>query len=82
MLEYSMALRLLTELHLEFLSFRKGCTGSSESSLYKMPHCWKSHVAARIYRIMVKIGKIYHSEALQRRSIKKIPIFLFLNNSI
>ena len=25
-----------------------GCTGSSESTLVKMPHCWKSHVTAQI----------------------------------
>ena len=25
-----------------------GCTGSSESTLVKMPHCCKSHVAAHI----------------------------------
>ena len=25
-----------------------GCTGSSESTLVKMPHCWKSHVVAQI----------------------------------
>ena len=23
-----------------------GCTGSSEYTLVKMPHCWKSHAAA------------------------------------
>ena len=40
-------LRLLTEHHLEFLSLKGGCTGSSESTLVKMPHCWKSHVAAQ-----------------------------------
>ena len=41
-----MIIELLTEHHLEFLSFRRGCTGSSESTLVKMPHCWKSRVAA------------------------------------
>ena len=25
-----------------------GCTGSSESTLVKMSHCWKSHVTAHI----------------------------------
>ena len=25
-----------------------GCTGSPESTFVKMPHCWKSHVAAHI----------------------------------
>ena len=36
--EYSMTLRLLTEHHLEFLSLERGCTGSTESTLVKMPH--------------------------------------------
>ena len=40
--------KLLTENHLEFLSSKGGCTGSSESTLVTMPHCWKSHVAAHI----------------------------------
>ena len=26
-----------------------GCTGSSDSTLVKMPYCWKSHVAAQFY---------------------------------
>ena len=43
-----MSVKLLTEHHLEFLSLKGGCTGSSESTLVKMPHCWKSHVAAHI----------------------------------
>ena len=25
-----------------------GCTGLSESTLVKIPHCWKSHVTAHI----------------------------------
>ena len=41
-LEYSMTIKLLTEGHLEFLSLKGDCTGSSESTLVKMPHCWKS----------------------------------------
>ena len=48
-LAYSMDVQLLTEHHLEFLSLKGGCTGSSESTLVKMPHCWKSHVTA-LYR--------------------------------
>ena len=41
-----MIVKLLTEHHLEFLSLKGGCKGSSESKLVKMPHCWKSHVKA------------------------------------
>ena len=43
-----MIVKLLTEHHLEFLSLKEGCRGSSESTLVKMPHCWKSHAAAQI----------------------------------
>ena len=39
-----MTLRPLTEHHLEFLSLKGGCTGSSKSTLVKTPHCWKTHV--------------------------------------
>ena len=47
-----MSVKLLTEHHLEFLSLKGwgggGCMGSSESTLVKKPHCWKSNVAARL----------------------------------
>ena len=41
-----MTIKLLTEHHLEFLHLKEGCTGLYESTLVKMPHCWKSHVMA------------------------------------
>ena len=47
-LEYSMSVKLLTEHHLEFLSLKGGYTGSFESTLVKIPHCWKSHAAPHI----------------------------------
>ena len=37
-----MIVKLLTERHLEFLSLKGGCTGSSESTLVIMSNCWKS----------------------------------------
>ena len=37
-----MSVKLLTEQPLEFLSLKGDWTGSSESTLYKMPHFWKS----------------------------------------
>ena len=43
-----MTLKLLTADHLEFLSLKGGCTGLSESTLVKVPHCWKSHATAHI----------------------------------
>ena len=48
-LEYSMSVKLLTEHHLEFLSLKGGCIGSSESTLVKIPYCWKSHVVVQLY---------------------------------
>ena len=40
-----MIVKLLTEHHLEFLSLKGGCTGSSKSTLVKMSNCWKAHAA-------------------------------------
>ena len=52
-----MTVKLLTEHHLEFLSLKGGCTGSSESTLVKMPHCWKSNVATQLFWFSpVKVG--------------------------
>ena len=43
-----MSVKLLSEHHLKFQSLKGGCIGSSESTLVKMPHCWKSHVMAHM----------------------------------
>ena len=45
-----MIVKLLTEHHLEFLSLKGGCRGSSESTLVKMSHCWKSHELAQNFQ--------------------------------
>ena len=42
-----MSVKIRTEHILEFLSLKGGCTGLSESTHVKMPHCWKSHVTAQ-----------------------------------
>ena len=42
-----MCVKLLAEHHWQFLSLKGGCTGSSESTLIKIPHCWIPHVAAQ-----------------------------------
>ena len=47
-----MSVKLLTEHHLEFLNFKGGCTGSSEATHVKMPHCWKSNVMAHLSPIL------------------------------
>ena len=79
-----MTLRLLAEQHLEFLSLKRGFTSSSESTLAKMLHFWKSHVAAHIYA-KLKIGVPLYGVALQeegpqipraaiRRIISSMPV--------
>ena len=45
-----MSVKLLTEHHLRLLSLKRGCTGLYESTLVKMPHCWKSHVTAHMFK--------------------------------
>ena len=46
--EYSMIVKVLTEHHLEFLSLKAGCRGSSKPTLFKMSNCWKSHALAQM----------------------------------
>ena len=63
------SVKLLTEHHLEFLSLKEGCTDSSESTLVNMPHCWKSHVVAHLYKvkffnILTINGNIYPNSSM------------------
>ena len=48
-----MNVKLLTEHHLVFLSLKGSCTGSSESTFVKTPHCWKSYVAAQLLYLLL-----------------------------
>ena len=59
-----MTVKLLTEHHLEFLRFKGSSIGSSESTLVKMPHCWKSHVAAQMYQTSCCSFDAFHIESL------------------
>ena len=62
-----MSVKLLDDYHLEFLSLKGGGTGSSESTLVKMPNSWKSHVAAQLFSVFhismpyYKAGALYSS---------------------
>ena len=57
-----MNIKLLTEHHLDILSLKGGCIGSSESTLVKMPLCWKSHVTAQIFPLYsLHTGLFYRS---------------------
>ena len=61
-LEYSLTVKLLTEQHLEFLSLKRGSTGSFESTLVKMPHCWKPHVTAQLCAFMLSFVFLCHKQ--------------------
>ena len=52
-----MFVKLLTDHHLEILSHKEGSTGSSESTLVKIPHCWKSHATAHIVYVCTKLNQ-------------------------
>ena len=45
-----MIVKLLTEHHIEFLSLKWGCRGSSESTLVKISNCWKFYATAQYYK--------------------------------
>ena len=62
-----MIAKLLNEHHLEFLSLKGGCRGSSESTHVKMPHYWKSHALAQI---------MFSCENVQRNSHKGEAYYL------
>ena len=47
-----MTVKLLITNHLEFISLRGGSIGSSESTLVKMPNCWKSCVMAQLRELI------------------------------
>ena len=73
LLEYFMTLRLLAEHHLVFLNLKGGCTGSSESTLVKMPHCLKSHVVvAQLYLSCIVLVHLL-SEVVFSRNFEQMP---------
>ena len=61
-----MTVKLQTEHHYEFLSLKGGCRGSPESTLVKMPPCWKSHVVAQIFSKVILRLRLIKEELLLR----------------
>ena len=55
-----MIVKLPTGHHLDFVSSKGGCRGSSESTHVKMPHCWKSHATAHL------LSKVYFTSVDER----------------
>ena len=79
-----MIVMLLTEHHMVFLSLNGGCTGKSESTLVKMPHCWKSHFTAQFIMHM-RIGYLSHYERIPlnvHASVSRGARFLILGLSL
>ena len=73
--------KLQTDQHLEFLSLKGGCRGSSESTLVKMPHRWKAHIMAHLFchqRISQRVVRPSLENQLDPRGSqgKSVPIFL------
>ena len=66
-----MIVKLLTEQHLEFLSLQGGCRDSTESTLVKIPNCWKSHALAHLEFLSLKGGCT--SSSSESTLEKKIP---------
>ena len=56
-----MIVKLLTEYHLELLSLKGGCRGSSESTFVKMSNCWKFHAAAHIWSESSSVSIVFIS---------------------
>ena len=65
-----MSVKLLTEHHLEFLRLTGGCTGSSESALVKIPHCWKSRVTAHMLPFFPR--KVSHMKIKLRQYVSDL----------
>ena len=78
---------LLTEQHLEFLSLNGDCTGLSESTLIKIPHCWKSHAAAHSVYIFFTKKQDNLSQELQctitvKEDLSKVLNFQDAKNNV
>ena len=60
-----------------WLSLKGGCTGSYESTLVKMPHCWKTHVTAQLWNSsLLKKNTTY-----MNKKSKCCIIYLFAANT-
>ena len=78
-----MTVKILTDHQLEFLNLKGGGTRLSESTLVKMPYCWKSQVPAHLFSVYLKTIDCLNIELLriywQYFSILQVLKFEFLN---
>ena len=67
-----MIVKLLAEYHLEFLSLKGGCRGSSESTLGEMSNCWKSHALAHFLLLfLLSLSQSFHFGNLEGASVSQ-----------
>ena len=68
-----MSVKPQAEHHLEVLSLKGGCTGSSESSLVKISNCWKSHAAGLKFNLIhyYVVSLVYGSNFLHLLHVKE-----------
>ena len=69
-----MTVKLLLEQLLEFLSLKGSCTGSYESALVEMPHCWIPHVMAQFNQSGNSVGCVRSHSDLDLQCIEMITL--------
>ena len=75
-----MTVKVLTEQHLELQSLKGGCTGSYESTLVKMPHCWKSYAMAHM--LILQETKIYNLNVLLKLTLVFVMFLAHLSHRL
>ena len=70
-----MSVKLLTEHNLEFLSLKADCTGLSESTLVKMPHCWKSDHRGSYYDFSLLRSRMHACARVYMRAYYSVNDF-------
>ena len=76
-----MQVMLLTEHHLECLSLKGGCAGSSDSTLVKLTYCWKSCVAAHIKILMVSNRNFHSRVPAPFKIVSRIILFPYTQSN-
>ena len=55
-----------SKIKLKYTIFKGGCTDSSEYTLVKIPHCWKSHVVAHLLCICMIVMRYASSSCMDQ----------------
>ena len=71
---------ILTEHHLEFLSLKGGCRGSSKSTLVKMSNCWKYPCRGSIVSMFFYYSELNHCINISA-STAKFPTSTTINSA-